>query len=513
MLQGKVLGAAGIVLGLLVAAIYTSRLADAPIYLTHDEVNFSLQGVSMARTGHDTNGRWLPVYFSEPEFPAGRDPLVIYAMAAVLTVMPLGDAAVRMPTALWGTFTVLALMWCGARLTGKAWWGVLTAVLLALTPGLFIHSRLALSVIYPLPFIIAWLAALHAYAVRPRAWLLALCGWLLGAAIYGYLAAAVMLPVYLALTLWQVRAWERPRVLVPLGIGVAVALAPAVLWGVAHPERYGDLLHAYRVNDPAAAAIPPLSSWAGARARLVAWWEYFNPDFLFLSGDTSITNSTRAVGFFPLAFAWFLPVGLLRLWRGTAFERLLIAALVTAPFAAVVTGTIDLNRYRAMFVLPFGAIVATFGVESLWHSRRALIRTACAVALLSVPAQFAGFYGDYMTRYRESSSVWFGRNIRAALAVVYEHPSPSADLLMSQRIPYADSYARFYSQVFGLAEAQAPVLIADERMAGTGARQGSWLIVGADESWRSQLSAIDWDTVSTITEPSGEASFVIYRRK
>ena len=265
-----------VVLGVAVGWLYSSRLGETPIYLTHDEVNFSLQGIAMARTGHDTNGRWLPVYFSEPEFPAGRDPLVIYAMAAILQVVPLSDAAVRLPTALCATVTVLLLMWTCARVSGKAGWGVLAAALLALSPGLFIHSRLALSVIFPLPFIVAWLAALHAYVQRPRPWLLVACGLLLGSSIYGYLAAAVMLPIYLALTAWLLRAWERPALLVPLVAGLALALAPAIAWGMVHPERYGDLLHAYRVDDPSSAPVAPLLSWPGARARLVAWWEYFN---------------------------------------------------------------------------------------------------------------------------------------------------------------------------------------------------------------------------------------------
>jgi len=50
----------------------------------HDEVNFALQAQSVAATGRDTNGRLLPLYFSETGFEAGRDPIVIYLTAATL---------------------------------------------------------------------------------------------------------------------------------------------------------------------------------------------------------------------------------------------------------------------------------------------------------------------------------------------------------------------------------------------------------------------------------------------
>ena len=90
---------------------------------------------------------------------------------------------------------------------------------------------------------------------------------------------------------------------------------PIALWHVAHPERYADSMHAYRFDDSASVQTAPMWSVAGLRARLSAWWQYFNPDFMFLSGDSSLTNSTRSAGFFPAAFALLLPLGIVRLVR------------------------------------------------------------------------------------------------------------------------------------------------------------------------------------------------------
>jgi hypothetical protein len=47
---------------------------------------------------------------------------------------------------------------------------------------------------------------------------------------------------------------------------------------------------------------------------------------------------------------------MMRLVRGSRFERIVLVGLLTGPLAAIATGTIDLNRYRALFVLPFGAL-------------------------------------------------------------------------------------------------------------------------------------------------------------
>jgi len=513
MLRGRLLVAAAVLVGMATAAVYATRLAHAPIYLIHDEVNFSLQAIAIAETGRDLNGRLLPVYFSEPEFPAGRDPMMIYATALGLTVLPLSDAAVRIPTALVGVSIVVLVLVLYARMTTRVWGPLVAALLLALSPGLFIHSRLALSVLYPLPFVVLWLLTLQEYEQRPRPWLLAAGSVSLGLGIYGYLAGIIMMPLYLAATVWCVRAWRNPRLLLWIAAGFGVVLLPMSLWHVAHPERYADLLQAYRMDVPPGAEAAPALTIEGIRGRFGAWWQYFNPEFLFLAGDTSMTNSTRHAGFFPLAFAVLLPIGLIRLAKGSRFERLLVFGFITGPVAVVATGTLDLNRYRAMFVLPFGALVAAYGVEQLWASRSAWRRALVVLLLLSVPWQFAGFYQDYMGRYRESSSVWFGRNVKDALGEVFSRREAGDRLLMSQSVPYADSYARFYSQVWDASRpAESPVLIDGATLELDDVSEGSWLIAESGAPWLSRLSSAAWQRIAAVAEPGGDVSFIVFRR-
>jgi hypothetical protein len=513
MLRGRLLAVAALAAACATSALYATRLGHAPIYLTHDEINFSLQSIAVAETGRDLNGRLLPVYFSEPEFTAGRDPMMIYATALALTVLPLSDAAVRVPTALVGVLVVVLVLVLYARLSANAWMPLVAALLLALSPGLFIHSRLALSVIYPLPFVVLWLLALHEYERQPRPWLLAAGAASLGVGIYGYLAGVVMMPLYLAATVWCVRAWRSPRLLGWIAAGFGVVLLPIVFWHVAHPERYAELMHAYRMDVPGDAGVAPALSVDGLRGRLGAWWQYFNPDFMFLAGDTSLTNSTRNAGFFPLAFAVLLPMGLWRLWRGSRFERIILLGFLTGPVAAVATGTIDLNRYRAMFVLPFGALVAAYGLEQLWASRTTWRRALVVLLIASVPLQFVGFYQDYMGRYRDSSSVWFGNNIRGALAEVFQHRADGDAILISQQVPYADSYARFYAQVWDAQRPPAPPQLIDGPAFDLNSvKPGSWLVVGGGESWLSRISTSAWQRTAAITEPAGEVSFIVYRR-
>ena len=164
------IGAAALVL-IVSAAIYTTALDQSPPYLMHDELQFSLQARSIAATGRDLAGRLLPVYFTEPEFPAGRDPVIIYYTAGWLRVLPFSQADVKLPTAILGVVNVALMFVAGWLLFGSPWGGVLAAVLLAFTPIHFIRARMVLSPFYSVPFVLGWLIALtllraHEFAAR-----------------------------------------------------------------------------------------------------------------------------------------------------------------------------------------------------------------------------------------------------------------------------------------------------------------------------------------------------------
>ena len=78
---------------------------------------------------------------------------------------------------------------------------IAAAAMLALTPGLFIHSRYAMDYHYPVPFILGWLYCLLRFDLTRRLpWLIAACV-ILGVGFYCYISSIVMMPVYFLMTL------------------------------------------------------------------------------------------------------------------------------------------------------------------------------------------------------------------------------------------------------------------------------------------------------------------------
>ncbi len=505
-----------VVLATLLTALYATRLAFAPIYLIHDEINFSLQAASIADSGRDLNGRLLPVYFSEPEFTAGRDPLMIYATALALKVLPLSESAVRLPTALLGVMNVLLLAWLARLLLGDSRLAIAAGLLLALSPGHFIHSRLALSVLYPLPFVIVWLIVLCKVDQGAGRRSVLASGAVLGLGIYAYLASWVMMPLYLALTALLLAARGRFAVTRWALAGFAIVLIPIVLWSVAHPERYGDLLRAYRPGEVTAQstvidatnAITP-GDW---RSRLSEWWLYFDPTYLFLSGDSSLTNSTRRAGLFPLAMAVFLPVGLWRAARRQGVERVIAIGFATAPLAVVLTGVLHLHRYRGLFVLPFGVLLATYGLQAFLASPKRACRIVGVLLLATVPLQFWDFYRDYMGPYRVASSEWYGGNLRGALVEVIQDPPESGRAYVSSGIPYADVYWQFYSRALNGEATTPPAILDADSEVPMLAAAGSVAVASAREPLAATLDQNGWRRSLVVTEPAGQPSFIVFRK-
>jgi hypothetical protein len=488
----------------LALALYTTGLEQSPPYLMHDELQFSLQARSIAETGRDLSGRRLPLYFTEPEFPAGRDPAIIYTTAAALQVVPFSEVGVKLPTALIGVLNVSLMIAAGRLVSGNYWAGALAALLLALTPIHFIRSRLVLSPIYSLPFILGWLIALGVYIRSGSRNALVASAALITASVYTYLASTVMAPLYFAITLLVAVRRDGRRVMVPLLATAALVATPLVIWSVAHPERYGQLIEAYqlagsRVSSPMVPVVPEAPT--GLRLGLGLVWQVFNPDFLFVSGDSSLVNSTRQAGLFPIAFAALIPIGLWAALRGgSAMHRIVIIGFLSAPLASLLSGSIQMNRL--MFLIPFGVFAATIGAVALWE-RRGAPRIAAVVLVAAVPLQFASFHRHYLSAYADQAAPWFGGNVHEAVTTAAAGRGP---VFLSARIPFVQRYWDFYAPPDRRASAshvtEAPA---------SGPPGARLLCTAADPGC--DAPALAWRPIAFITEPSGDPAFVIYEHQ
>lgn len=506
--RGAIATAVVLVIGTL--ALYTRGLAQAPPYLMHDELQFSLQARSIAETGRDLAGRRFPVFFTEPEFPAGRDPALIYITAAFLKVLPFSQANVKVPTATIGALNVALIFVAAWWLTGQPWLGVLAAFFLAVTPIHFIRSRLVLSPFSSVPFLLGWLIALAHY-LRSGSRRALLSGTACVAmTVYTYLACTVMAPVYLAITAVIAVRKEGKAVIVPMIVTAAIVVLPVLAWYATHPERYAQLVEAYRLYGSGASNAVPSPVLApgtpeGPRLWLSLIWQFFDPNFLFVSGDSSLINSTRTAGLFPVGLAVFIVAGIWSAARSRDVSGLLVlVGFVTSPLASLLSGAIEMNRI--MFVIPFGVLLATLGARAMFGGTR-VMRVVAAVLVAGAAYQFAGFHRTYIRDYPAQAGKWFGGNVRDAVIELSKGEGP---VYFGADTPFAYRYWSFYVPAEQRGRALNVFRDAPASDAPPGARAACGVSGGACVRL---LADPRWRRVATVPDVSGDDAFLVFERR
>jgi 4-amino-4-deoxy-L-arabinose transferase-like glycosyltransferase len=503
--------------------LYAAALDHSPIYLTHDEVVFALHAESIATTGRDRTGRFLPLYF-QVLLDYWAQPVLIYVTALFLKVLPLTEASIRLPSAVVGAINVALLYAIGRRLFGREATALLAAGMLIIAPAHFIHSRVAMDYIYPVPFLLTWMLLMLWY-IETRG-LMYLCMGVLALAVgfYSYIASVVTMPLFLLLTALLVMRVEgfRVRRLVAAAAVFATPLLLLGVWLLQHPDVYATQVRRYKLYDPSA-----LNPMQGAREflnylslteRTSVYWDFFDPSLLFFSGGSNYVNATRAAGVFLLPTALFLIVGFVRLLRNrfTPQAMTVLGGLLLSPVAA----TIVIEPYaidRALGLVPFGVLISAYGVETLWMAAHRVWRVVAVVLLAAMPLQFTHFAMDYFGDYRVRSLYAFERNIRGGVTTLLDHAARSGAprVYLSEKIAWVDAYWELYARVRrqDALVPRAQVVALDKVRASDMAAGALLLAEWTDPEARAWIQAGLIEELATITEPDGSASFLVARRR
>ena len=433
--------------------LYAPLLGYSPAYLAHDEVFYALSAHSIAFTGQDLNGRFLPLYF---QWPARLDPhmwfqpIPVYFTALFLRVLPVSEWAVRLPTLLVGMTDIVLVYFIAARICQSELAPIAAAALLTLTPAHFIHSRLAMDLLYPLPFVLAWFLCLLLFIERRQLWLLFAATSFLGVGFYSYIGATVMMPLYFGVTCLTVLKMRlgSVRPLLVAAVGFVLPLTALMSWWLGHQTAVADTAARYGLapllvphSGRALMSLPFLKT---ITERISLYWQYFDPAYLFLAGGGYTLSTTHRVGVFLLPLAVFLVIGLNEIVnrRPTWPNLLLVFGLLSAPVAACLVGE-PYAIQRELEVVPFVVLLATIGAESLISAGRTLPRRLAWCVLALIPLQFSVFYLDYFTQYRVRSAFGFEGNIRGALEQIIDREQTGA-VYLSTDVRFVELYWRLY---------------------------------------------------------------------
>ncbi len=386
----------------LVAVLYARRLGDTPVYLSPDEAIIAVDAHSVATTGRDVHGTFMPLYFKIQLRGEERSgwffPVIFYAIAVVFKALPLSEMSARLPTAVVGLTDIILIFFVTRRIFKCDWLAVSAAGMLALTPAHFILSRYALDYLYPVPFLLGWLSCVLAYLESGRLRTLFAATLLLGVGFYSYIAAVVLAPIYLLFTAALLFHARKPaRDYATAVAGFALPLLLLIPWLVAHPTAFADTAHRYELyNTGSMSALQGLRSFFSfnnIEQRAGIYWSFLNPSFLFFTGDAQMPFSTRAVGVFLTPAAVLIVAGIcFAIRRPTPANLVVLLGFFCAPLAAVLVPE-NSEIIRAAAMMPFGVLLAAMGVEAFWQwgriERARLVLMPIGVAALVIGLAYA----------------------------------------------------------------------------------------------------------------------------
>ena len=436
----------GILLALTLAVVMLRlhRLDDLPPGVDLGEGANGLDALRVLQGEHS-------VFF--PEKLAGREGLIIYAIALAFAILGKTEFALRLPSALASAGTVFAVFWLGRILFGQdredgtatPWRGVtiggVAAGFMAVSVGQTIMGRMAFRTTL-LPFLLCLCLATLWMGWRQRSWWhIVLAAVFAGLLPYTYIPARLAPVLFLFFGLSFVRpfgsfSWTRirpelPRACVFTAITGLVA-APLLIYFALHPETFMARGHEVSVLNPGRNQGGPLTAF------LVNSWDHILA-FGF-RGDPTWRNNVAGNPMLNLVETLFLGLGVCMAmwrWKHRPAYRLLLLWLAIMILPALLASHAAPNTMRMIGAAPAVYLLIGMGMWEAYLFLRtrfpkrtshtvSILAWACVSALIGV--QGATTFHTYFHTWAGAPEVYEAHQVEwAVLAQTLNEQRPAAD--------------------------------------------------------------------------------------
>lgn len=373
---------------LIFAFLYTFRLLEVPTGLTVDEAAFGYNAALLSETGRDENSRSWPVFVLSIEGKDWRQPVTEYFVVFLYKLFGPSVFLLRFSSVLIAVISLWLIYKLAETVLGKKS-GLWAVLVLGSSPLFFIHARLGLDNIMPVPFTILWLWTISKFLkTGTKNWLL-LSGLALGVAFYTYKGMRAIVPLWSFLSIimivkkvgWQ--KWFGVEVLY-----FVVSILPFVLMIPILDHFYaGAVMGGSR---PAGNSIYELAS---------AYLSSYDWSYLFVRGDITLYHSTGLHGVLLLATLPLLVIGLVSILKKLDNPKILILySLIIAPLFYGFVGS--QHRFsRLLALLPMLVLLIVNGIVWIRDYKGKAYKYLVTILLLLSFLNFGDFLKYYFVTY------------------------------------------------------------------------------------------------------------------
>src|SRR5258708_5238371 len=358
------------------AVLRFGALSQMPPSLNWDEISHGYNAYSILKTGHDEWGQFLPLanFRAYGDYPL---PLNLYLTIPFIATLGLSDFSIRLPHAILGTLTIIAVYFLTDGLTKNRKISLLASFLAAIDPWLLFPSRAVFQSNLSVFFLTAAMAAF--FNREKRKWLTSVSFLFLGLTLFSYHSTRIFTPLLFPVLIFIYRKelWERLKKHKDIFI-VSTAIVilffgslPVILLNPASRVRSNvvfivDQGAINQIEQSRAASNSPFKKILYNKVTYFVekfignYFVYFSPNFLFLNGGTQYQFSVPNEGLLYMVSLPFFYLGIILLiWKSIKNKdyRLVLFWLILAPIPAAITQD-QSAVIRATTMLPIPEILA-----------------------------------------------------------------------------------------------------------------------------------------------------------
>lgn len=360
-----------------------------PPHLSNDEIGAAYNAYSISKTLKDGSNKFLPILWTSNG--GEGSPLAVYV--PLVSIMTLGnnDFAVRLPSAILGSLTIIFIGLLVLELTKNSSLALIGSFLLAFSPWHFSASRRALESNYALFFIVLGLYLFFIGINRNKTWATIVSAISFVLSIYSYYTEWILTP----LIIFSLLVFYRKTILKR-----KIYLIVILLLGILLLPLFSDLVYHLKpsransesiINDIGVGRLLSKHSNPIEKGQIILkavvdkYSTYNSLDYLFFSGATILPKDN------PYQFGFLLSIFLIPFIWGlynlrTYFNNhsnFIYFLLFATPFVASLTEG-ELNNWRSLPQLLPVSIITAVGVLYFWDfmKKNVWMKTLSGVALL-----------------------------------------------------------------------------------------------------------------------------------
>lgn len=437
------------------------NLQTIPPGVNRDEAAIGYNAYSLLLTGKDEYGKFLPI--SLQSFGDWKLPVYIYETILTIKLFGLNEFAIRLPSALAGTISVILAFFIVKQLFTDRKLAMVTMLLMAISPWSLHLSRTTSEANMAVCLISAGVL-IFLKQINKKSWLLLLTG-ILFALTFGTYAGNYVFTTLLSLGLFFLYRKELLRHRFGIATIITFIALSSFLWLQTAGANVTKISGIGIFGDPSivnARIVTPRNEHANPQSILVKllnnkinfgaeqfaqnYVRAFSPEFLFIHGGGNHAHNILNFGNMYLVEAPFFFLGLALLFvqkRGRSYYLVLLWLLI-APLAPSLTKDAP-HTVRMFAIFPILPLVTALGL--LW-----LVKIVPKIFYLPVIGiifvLFALNIGTYLDRYYvlfpyEESQNW-GILYKKINTIISQNEFANRKVIMSEPNTSPYIYLLFY---------------------------------------------------------------------